>query len=549
MLKLKHILSHMKINRLGRLVHAGLLTGLLTGLLVCSLVLGQATTVWASNTGVQTADDDNAAESDVPMTADPSAQTANVPAVDINTVAEWPQGPSVTAEAAILMEAETGTILYSKNIHTQEYPASCTKILTCLIAAEQCEMDEMVYMSKSAINDTPRDSNHIALDIGEAIPMDEALSAILIRSANEVSFAVAEHISGTTWQDFAVLMNERAKELGCLNSNFVNPNGLPNEDHYTTAYDLATIARAFFDNEYLAKLSRTTTLRVSVTDTQPDEIIEHTKNQLLPGQQRAYKYLVGSKTGYTSAARQCLVSCAEKDGLKLICVVLKDEAPYQYEDTIALFDYGFSNFTTVNVSQSETKYNIDNTGMFYHDNDVFGSSKPLLTLNTEDFIILPQTASFDETVSTISYDTADENQAALITYTWNGVEVGTASVDFVESEDNSFTFDSSMQSAESETEEEEKPVIFVNILKVLLVVLLIAALLAFLFLVILYVRRNPVSYTGRRRRRSRRSRRRNTSPSYMTISASFRQQRRDSIKQSRRRKRSRRSNHFRDYDF
>ena len=171
MLKKEHILNHMKINRLGKLV--------LTVLLTCSLVLGQATAVWASNT-------------------------------DINNVAEWPQGPSVTAEAAILMEAETGTILYSKNIHTQEYPASCTKILTCLIAAEQCEMDEMVYMSKSAINDTPRDSNHIALDIGAAIPMDEALSAILIRSANEVSFAVAEHISGTTWQDFAVLMNERA---------------------------------------------------------------------------------------------------------------------------------------------------------------------------------------------------------------------------------------------------------------------------------------------------------------------------------------------------
>ena len=142
--------------------------------------------------------------------------------IDSNRVEDWPQGPVVTAEAAILMEADTGTILYSKNVHQQEYPASCTKILTCLIAAEQCAPDEMVYMSHDAIYDTPRDSNHIALDEGEAITMEQALSAILIRSANEVSFGVAEHITGTSWEDFAAIMNERAKELGCLNSNFVN---------------------------------------------------------------------------------------------------------------------------------------------------------------------------------------------------------------------------------------------------------------------------------------------------------------------------------------
>lgn len=516
MFNFKNVLSHRKINCVWKSVF--------TGTLVCALVFGQASVSLAA---------------------------------DINTIAEWPQGPSVTAEAAILMEAETGTILYSKNIHTQEYPASCTKILTCLIAAELCEMDEIVSISQSAVSDTPRDSNHIALDAGEAIPMDEALSAIIIRSANEVSFAVAEHITGTTWQDFANIMNERAKELGCLNSNFVNPNGLPDENHYTTAYDLATIARAFFDNEYLSKLSRTTKLMVSVTDTQPDAIIEHTKNQLLPGQQRAYEYLIGSKTGYTSAARQCLVSCAEKDGLKLICVVLKDEAPYQYEDTIALFDYGFSNFTTVNVSQSETKYNIDNTGMFYHDNDVFGSSKPLLTLNTEDFIVLPQTASFEETVSTISYDTDSENQAALITYTWNGVDVGTASVDFAESEDNSFTFDASMQSIESEdsqtneSDSGKNPVIFVNIVKLTLLVLGIVVCLALLFLGFVYVHRNSVKLPVPKRRKRRRIRRHSYSPSYMSVSDNLKQRRKYNVKQrrSRNRRRRRRPSRFRDYDF
>ena len=469
--------------------------------------------------------------------------------IDSNRVEDWPQGPVVTAEAAILMEADTGTILYSKNVHQQEYPASCTKILTCLIAAEQCAPDEMVYMSHDAIYDTPRDSNHIALDEGEAITMEQALSAILIRSANEVSFGVAEHITGTSWEDFAAIMNERAKELGCLNSNFVNPNGLPDENHYTTAYDLATIARAFFANEMLSKLSRTTKLDIPASATQPDHIIEHTKNQLLPGQQRAYEYLVGSKTGYTNVARNCLVSCAEKDGLKLICVVLKDESPAYYEDTLALFEYGFSNFTTFNVSQSETKYNIDDTGLFYSDNDIFGSSKPLLSLNTEDFIVLPRTASFEETVSTISYDTAKEDQAALITYAWNGVEVGTASVDFADNSEAVFDFDSPMQVPEEPvSEEEESPVIFVNVVKVILFIVCLLAAGVLLFFGFLFVRNVLLQRSANIRKRRRR--RRSSTP-YKSIGVSMEQRRRQNIRNAkkRRRRNGQRPNRFRDYDF
>lgn len=360
--------------------------------------------------------------------------------IDTNQIEDWPQGPVVSAEAAILMEAHTGTILYAKNIHKQEYPASCTKILTCLLAAELCSMDEMVVMSKEAIYDTPRNSNHIALDVGEEITMEQALNAILIRSANEVSFAVGEHISGS-WQAFADLMNERAVQLGCLNSHFVNPNGLPDENHYTTAYDLATIARSFFANELLSKISRTTKLSIPATDKQPDNIIEYTKNKLLPGQSKAYTYLVGSKTGYTDAARNCLVSCAEKDGMKLICVVLKDENPVYYDDTIQLFDYGFANFREITVAQAESKYDIG-TSAFYSGKDIFGTSKPLLSLNQEDFIVLPINAHFEDTQSSISYNTQSSRQAAVISYTYHGQAVGTASVDFTASE-NHYNFENS----------------------------------------------------------------------------------------------------------
>ena len=209
--------------------------------------------------------------------------------VTSNNIPNWPTGPVVGAESALLMEAGTGTILYSKNIHTKQYPASTTKILTTLIAAEKCGIDEVVSFSHDAVFDTPRDSNHIAMDVGQELTMEQCLNAILIRSANEVSFAVAEHITGTSdWSVFADLMNERAKELGCLNSHFVNPNGLPDEDHYTTAYDLAMIGRAFFDNEMLCRMSLTKRLEIPASDTIKEAKIENNMMQIIPGGKYAY---------------------------------------------------------------------------------------------------------------------------------------------------------------------------------------------------------------------------------------------------------------------
>ncbi len=387
--------------------------------------------------------------------------------VESNEIPGWPTGPVVTADSAILIEAETGTVLYAKNIHARQYPASTTKILTTLIAAEQCSLDEWVTFSREAVYDTPSDSNHIAMDVGQQLTMEDCLNAILIRSANEVSFAVAEHITGTSWHDFADIMNRRAQELGCVDSHFVNPNGLPDENHYTSAYDLAMIGKAFFANEMLCRISLTPRLHILPNDHMPYEKLENSKIELLPGKAYGYDDLVGVKTGYTNAARYSVVSCAERDGLKLICVVLRDESPYQYEDTIALFNYGFSNFAKINVSQVETKYNIDNTGLFYGDHDIFGSSKPLLALNQEDCIVLPRSVDFSDTESVISYDTADEGQAAIIHYSYQGVDLGSASVDLAVSGDQGYNFaDGLLREKETESGEETPVYVFVNVKKV-----------------------------------------------------------------------------------
>ena len=517
-------------------------------------------------------------------------------AVQSNAVANWPTGPVISAESAILMDADTGAILYAKNIHQKEYPASTTKILTTLIASERCSMDEIVDFSYDAVHDIDPGSNHIAIEPGEQLTMEECLNAILIRSANEVSFAVAEHISGTTWQDFGDIMNERAKELGCVDSHFVNPNGLPNEDHYTSAYDLAMIGRAFFANEALCKMTMTHMLHILPSERQPDDIMEVNKMELIPGGKYAYPYLVGCKTGYTDVARSTLVSCAEKDGMKLICVVMKDENPNYYEDTISLFDYGFSNFQRVNISQMETKYNIDNAGSFYSGNDIFGNSKPILQLNQNDSITLPNTITFWDAVSTISYDNTEPGQAAVITYTYNDVVLGTASIDFTASERGSSVFgdettgttdgaeataatqeqDSTgatqptegaaadepagegggiptatqpTASGEEDTASGGPAVIFINVIKVFFWILGIAVAIFLVLLIRAFIKNYHFAHRstrltwrfGRRRKRSR--------SRYRSVDQDLQSRRREAIRQAKKRRKPKKPNRFRDLDF
>lgn len=452
--------------------------------------------------------------------------------VQSNDIVNWPDGPVVSAETAILMDADSGAVLYAKNIDQKGFPASTTKLLTTILVTEHCALDEVVTFSRDAVFGIPRESSNIAIDAGEELTIEQCLNAILIASANEVSYGVAEHISGT-WDEFAVLMNEKAKELGCKNSNFINPNGLPDENHYTTAYDLASIARAFFANELLCKISSSGVLRIPPTDKQPDDIIEYSRNLLLPGKKYAYEYLVGSKTGYTDSARSTLVSCAEKDGMKLICVVMKDESPNQFEDTTALFNYGFSNFDKLNISETETKYNLDNSSFFYSSNDIFGSSRPILSLNSTDCIILPKTASFADTQSTISYDTVSDNEVALITYTYQGQYIGSVSVDLASDASSSYTFDEEIQASQEPEKDSGGKVIFINILKVFLWIVGIAAAA----IAVLWIRAFIHNYQFSGKDRSRRGWRKR------------RKIRRIRQPQPAPKKKAKRPSRFRDYDF
>lgn len=343
--------------------------------------------------------------------------------IQSNSIEGWPEGPQIRAQAAILMDANTGTILYAKNIDERLYPASTTKILTCTLAIENSELDEMVTFSYDAVHSVPWDGSKIGMDAGESITMEQALEAILIGSANEVSNGVAEHVAGSN-EAFVEMMNARVDELGLKNTHFVNANGLYDDNHYTSAYDLAIIARDFFSYELLAKIARTPKIEFQATSTQPDDITISSKNLLYEGRKYEYEYLVGSKTGYTDLARQTLVSCAKKDGLELICVVLKEESPYQFTDTVTLFEYGFNNFSVVNIRDIEDNFNPDSSDFFNTGTDIFGDSTEILKVDGNAKLVLPNDADLSNIKMNLVYETENQNAVAKVVYSYNGADVG-----------------------------------------------------------------------------------------------------------------------------
>ncbi len=425
--------------------------------------------------------------------------------IQTNQIENWPAGPAIGAQSAILLEVNTGVILYAKNIDEKQFPASTTKLMTCLLAAENCKMDEIVTFSHDAVFSIEPGSSNIGIDAREAMPMEECLYGILVGSANEVANAVAEHVAGSM-DDFAKMMNERAAELGCANTHFVNAHGLFNENHYTSARDLALIAKAFFQNELLSKLGNTSSHHFEATDTQPDDFIQRNKHKLITGE-IPYEGIKGGKTGYTDDSRQTLVTCAEQNGMKLICVIMKEESPEQFYDTVKLFDYGFANFSTVNVAENETNYSIKNSNFFNTSSDIFGNSKPILSLNPDSYLIMPKTAVFDELDSDISYDTREENEVAVINYYYHGTYVGTSTVDLVKDTAAAYDFSYDAQNLEN-AKDKEPDVIIINVKLVLIITLIVAVLLITIFVVrsifqnynLLENRKVTRRYTRKRRR-------------------------------------------------
>ena len=268
---------------------------------------------------------------------------------------EWPSNVSVEAEGAVLMDARSGAVIYGKNLHAVYYPASITKILTALIVIEHCNLDDVVTFSHDAIYSVEQGSSSAGMDVGDQMTVRDCLYAMLLKSANEVANALAEHTAGSI-QNFAVLMNAKARELGCQESHFNNPSGLNDPQHYTSAYDMALIAQAAFQNETFVTIDSSLYYDLPPTRHNPDGFRVYPGHRMLKkNTPQYYAGVIGGKTGYTMLAGNTLVTCAEKNGMKLITVILNGHQTH-YTDTKALLDFGFANFQSVNIADADSTY-------------------------------------------------------------------------------------------------------------------------------------------------------------------------------------------------
>ena len=239
------------------------------------------------------------------------------------------------------------------------YPASTTKIMTAILALEKCQLYDETTVSQKAVSSVPSGYTNARLVPGEKMTIENLLYGLMLNSANEAANVIAEHISGSI-EEFAILMNQKAEELGCKNTHFLNANGMHNENHYTTAEDLAIIAKYCMENETFRTIVSTLKYPLPRTDKFKEERIMVNTNALIdPKSKYYYEYAIGVKTGFTTQAGNCLVSCAKKDGIELICVTLKagsttTSTSYRFEDNKKLLEYGFENFSTQTIIEKDT---------------------------------------------------------------------------------------------------------------------------------------------------------------------------------------------------
>lgn len=265
-----------------------------------------------------------------------------------NEIEGWPQGAETYCETAVLMEAETGVVLFDKGKDQIRYPASITKIMTTLLALEKCSLDEEVTFTETGLERIAEGSN-INMQVGEVLTMEQCLHAIMIRSANEVAAQVAEYIGGSQ-EGFAAMMNDRAQQLGCTNTHFNNPSGLPDENHWTTANDMALIFREALKNEDFVRIIGTLQYTIPPTNLNPLSRSFTSHHALLvPSAPEYYEGCIGGKTGVTDLSLNTLVTGVERDGMTLIAVAMRADPGQVCADSTAMFDYGFSQFEKLEV--------------------------------------------------------------------------------------------------------------------------------------------------------------------------------------------------------
>ncbi len=272
-------------------------------------------------------------------------------AIETNEIPGWPQGPATESATAALMDVDTGTFLYSKGATEKMYPASITKIMTALLVVENCDLDDEITFSE-IVYDLEEGSSHLGIQPGEKMRLEDAVYGLMLASANDIANGLAEYMGGSI-SGFADLMNARAQELGCVNTHFANPHGLYQDDHYTCAHDMALIAAAAYQNPIFRKIVTTHEYTIPETNLTEEERSFLNHQKMMHEDEEYYRdWCTGGKTGYTSQCLNTLVTYGEKDGKTLVSVVFRAEgSDVAYWDSIALMEYGFDEFSPVNLEK------------------------------------------------------------------------------------------------------------------------------------------------------------------------------------------------------
>lgn len=351
--------------------------------------------------------------------------------IQSNSWKNWPKGPGTYGEAAIVMDAGTGSILYEKNIDAHEYPASITKVLTSLVALKNGKLSDQVTFTNDCISFMKPGDSSVGLKEGNVITLEQALYATLLASANEAAYAVAENVGKNAGQDynwFIQQMNEECKSLGGKNSNFVNANGLHDDNHYTCARDMALIGREIWRYPEFLKICQQQSYTIPASATTEEHVFPQHHKMLIKENKNYYQYAVAGKTGYTSNALSTLITLADNGNMKLVCVVLRTHGVNIYPDTKNLFEYVFNNFQKINVSDEKKPSEVEK---FIPVSEADTASSEASKQENEyqpledGYVVIPKDASYKDVKYKIT-DVDESTGEGTVKYTYDGHQVGSA---------------------------------------------------------------------------------------------------------------------------
>ncbi len=397
--------------------------------------------------------------------------------------------PEINAESAIVMDLDTGDILYEKAAYTERYPASITKVLTCLIAIKQGNLNDVLTISESVMNQAEEGSSSIGLVAGEQLTLKDALYGMMLNSGNECALSIAENIGGST-EGFADMMNKTAALLGCKASHFVNPNGLHDDNHYTCCYDMALIGREAYQYPEFKKLISSQTYHIPETNMNEARDLWQENRLIYEGNgEYYYEYSTGGKTGYTETSLATLISFAEKDGRRLVTVVMKcNPTTESYLDTIKLDEFCFNKYRLCKPLLDYDLNSKNDKGALLLDNYYNDINHDVIKYYVNrDYGFYIRSFINDEDINKrITYNASHvDNIAGTIDFVYDGVTIGstdiTTDVPYIEASSTDALKDQKIEKEKPESELRDKILNIVKILIVLIIIVLILIVIILLY--------------------------------------------------------------------